>query len=172
MLVVLIGSLLAALGAGALLLTLRYNLQASRAERLQLQADVLADSGIEDTIAYLRNNNGQPPASTTEWTVTTTANNFNPVSAVLITATDNIFSRAEIASYYSVDIANYGVLIQPYPDGTDTLYDIYGFGIVGKGSDSSLSQKYKKVLKSSSNGVVNFFVLASESRPFLTVTHP
>ena len=165
LLAVLLGALIIALGAMVLSVTMQYNLKAARNQRLNFQADMLAESATEEFIAYLRGNSGAPSAGTTEWNVNLTPNTLT-LGIATITATANIFYReVNAASYLSADKAYYGFSV--LDNQSDVYYDVFSFGVVQDGSQDSIVQKYKKVFKSTTGVTVNFFVETSENRPYL-----
>lgn len=170
MLAVLFGAIISALGAMVLLISLQYNLQSVRSDRLQLQADTLADAAIDEALAYVRYNDGIMSTTTNEWTLcpTSTALQLITNPSTTIKATANIFYREINANYFSATKAYYGFMM---PDnGTSAFYDIYGFGLVQITGQDSILQKYKRVFKSTTGVSVNFFVQASQSASFLQIT--
>lgn len=179
-LAVLIGAMIAALGAGGLLYSMQMSLRAARNDRLTLQADILADSAIEEMVAHLQLTDNIPdpigPSKTTTWNVY--ANGDPPIAltnvelSIDLTQVDPaavyIFYRKVNANYYQADESIYGVNIYPYDV---SKYDIRGFGLVTKGTQTVVVQKYKRFLKSNSDGKISFFVESSELKRFLKIKH-
>ena len=166
---VLFGAFMSALAAVALLLSLQYNLQALRSTRVGIQADQLAESGIEEAIGYLRNNSGKPPEITTQWIYVPTATVTQLVAApaTSISGTADIYYREVAGSYFTADQVFYGFMMTD--NQSDTDYDIYGFGLVRTGEICGVGQWHKKILKSTTGVSVNFFVQESQAAGFLTV---